>query len=89
MKVKRLAAAAVAVALAAAVAASGTAHAAPVHGYPNATAYHEAVKLSHLKTRTRMPPSGSPRRTVPGTSRPRSTSRRSTAWASPPLSAAP
>jgi len=50
MKVKRLAVAAVAVALAAAVAASGTAHAAPVHGYPNATAYHEAVKLSHLKT---------------------------------------
>ena len=50
MKVKRLAAAAAAVALAAAVATSGTAHAAPVHGYPNPTAYHEAVKLSHLKT---------------------------------------
>ena len=52
MKVKRLAAAAVPLALAAAVAASGTAHAAtvPVHGYPNATAYDEAVKLSHLKT---------------------------------------
>ena len=50
MKVKQLAVAAVATALAAAVAASGTAHAAPVHGYPNATAYHEAVKLSHLKT---------------------------------------
>lgn len=52
MKVKRLAAAAVPLALAAAVAASGTARAAtvPVHGYPNATAYDEAVKLSHLKT---------------------------------------
>jgi hypothetical protein len=53
MKVKRLAVAAAAVALAAAVAASGTAHAltaATVHGYQNATAYHEAVKLSHLKT---------------------------------------
>ena len=52
MKVKRLAAAAVPLALAAAVAASGTAHAATatVHGYQNATAYDEAVKLSHLKT---------------------------------------
>ena len=52
MKVKRLAAAAVPLALAAAVAASGTAHAATatVHGYQNATAYNEAVKLSHLKT---------------------------------------
>src|ERR1700742_5342389 len=30
--------------------ASGTVHAATVHGYPNATAYDEAVKLSHLKT---------------------------------------
>jgi hypothetical protein len=50
MKVKRLAAAAVTLALAAAVAASGTAHATPIHGYPNATAYQEAVKLSHLKT---------------------------------------
>jgi hypothetical protein len=50
MKVKRLAAAAVALAFAAAVAASGTAHASTVHGYPNATAYNEAVKLSHLKT---------------------------------------
>jgi hypothetical protein len=54
MKVKRLAAAA-ALALAAAVAVSGTAHAGTVHagtvhGYPNATAYAEAVKLSHLKT---------------------------------------
>ena len=52
MKVKRLAFAAVSLALAAAVAASGTAHAATVtvHGYPNPTAYNEAVKLSHLKT---------------------------------------
>jgi hypothetical protein len=50
MKVKRLAVAAVALGLAAAVAASGTAHAATVHGYQNATAYNEAVKLSHLKT---------------------------------------
>lgn len=50
MKVERLAGATVTLALAAAVAASGTAHAAPIHGYPNATAYHEAVKLSHLKT---------------------------------------
>ena len=50
MKVKRLAVAAVALAFAAAVAASGTAHAATVHGYQNATAYNEAVKLSHLKT---------------------------------------
>jgi hypothetical protein len=55
MKVKRLAFAAVPLALAAAVAASGPAraasvHAASVHGYPNATAYAEAVKLSHLKT---------------------------------------
>ena len=55
MKVKWLAAAAVPLALAAAVAASGpagaaTARAASVHGYPNATAYDEAVKLSHLKT---------------------------------------
>jgi hypothetical protein len=55
MKVKRLAVAAVPLALAAAVAASGTAHAATaraatVHGYQNATAYDEAVKLSHLKT---------------------------------------
>ena len=49
MKLKRLAVAAVPLALAA-VAASGTAHAATVHGYPNATAYQEAVKLSHLKT---------------------------------------
>ena len=30
-----------------------------------------------------------PRRTVPGTSRPRSTSRRSTVWASPPQSGPP
>jgi hypothetical protein len=50
MKVKRLAVAAVAIALAAAVAAPGTAHAGTVHGFPNATAYNEAVKLSHLKT---------------------------------------
>ena len=50
MKVKRLAVAAVTLALVAAVGASGTAHATPIHGYPNATAYHEAVKLSHLKT---------------------------------------
>ena len=50
MKVKRLAVAAVALALAGAVAASGTALAGTVHGYPNATAYNEAVKLSHLKT---------------------------------------
>jgi hypothetical protein len=50
MKVKRLAVAAVALALAAAVAASGPAQAGTVHGYPNATAYAEAVKLSHLKT---------------------------------------
>jgi hypothetical protein len=50
MKVKRLAVAAVPLALAAAVAASGTARAATVHGYQNATAYAEAVKLSHLKT---------------------------------------
>jgi hypothetical protein len=50
MKLKRLAVAAVPLALAAAVAASGTAHAGTVHGYPNATAYNEAVKLSHLKT---------------------------------------
>ena len=50
MKVKRLAVAAVTLALAAAVGASGTAQATPIHGYPNATAYHEAVKLSHLKT---------------------------------------
>jgi hypothetical protein len=50
MKVKRLAVAAVTLALAAAVAAPGTAHATPIHGYPNATAYREAVKLSHLKT---------------------------------------
>jgi hypothetical protein len=50
MKVKRLAVAAVPLALAAAVAASGTARAATVHGYPNPTAYDEAVKLSHLKT---------------------------------------
>jgi Protein of unknown function (DUF1524) len=49
MKVKRLAVAA-ALALAAAVAASGTAHAATVHGYQNAAAYGAAVKLSHLKT---------------------------------------
>jgi hypothetical protein len=50
MKVKQLAVAAVTLALAAAVAAPGTAHATPIHGYPNATAYREAVKLSHLKT---------------------------------------
>jgi hypothetical protein len=50
MKVKRLAVAAVTLALVAAVGASGTAHATPIHGYPNATAYQEAVKLSHLKT---------------------------------------
>ena len=52
MKVKRLALAAVPLALAAAIAASGTARAATVtvHGYPNPTAYAEAVKLSHLKT---------------------------------------
>jgi hypothetical protein len=50
MKVRRLAVAAVPLALAAAVAASGPARAATVHGYPNATAYNEAVKLSHLKT---------------------------------------
>ena len=50
MKVKRLAVAAVPLALAAAFAASGTARAATVHGYQNATAYDEAVKLSHLKT---------------------------------------
>ena len=52
MKVKRLAVGAVSLALAAAIAASGTARAATVtvHGYPNQTAYNEAVKLSHLKT---------------------------------------
>jgi hypothetical protein len=50
MKVKPLAVAAVPLALAAAVAVSGTARAGTVHGYPNATAYAEAVKLSHLKT---------------------------------------
>ena len=50
MKVKRLVVAAVPLALAAAVAASGTARAATVHGYQNAAAYAEAVKLSHLKT---------------------------------------
>jgi Protein of unknown function (DUF1524) len=50
MKVKRLAVAAVTLALVAAVGASGTAHATPIHGYPNATAYLEAVKLTHLKT---------------------------------------
>jgi hypothetical protein len=52
MKVKRLAVAAIPLALAAAIAASGTARAATVtvHGYPNQTAYNEAVKLSHLKT---------------------------------------
>ena len=52
MKVKRLALAAVplALALAAAVAAPGTARASTVHGYPNAAAYAEAVKLSHLNT---------------------------------------
>ena len=52
MKVKRLAFAAVPLALAAVVAVSGTARAATVHGYPNATAYNEAVTLSHLKTVT-------------------------------------
>jgi len=50
MKVKWLAVAAAPLALAAAVAASGTARAATVHGYQNAAAYAEAVKLSHLKT---------------------------------------
>jgi hypothetical protein len=50
MKVKRLAVAAVTLALAAAAAAPGTARAATVHGYQNAAAYAEAVKLSHLKT---------------------------------------
>jgi hypothetical protein len=52
VKVKLLAAAVAPLILAAAVAASGPAQAAtgPVHGYPNATAYNEAVKLSHLKT---------------------------------------
>ena len=50
MKVKPLAVAAVPLALAAAVAAPGTARAATVHGYQNAAAYNEAVKLSHLKT---------------------------------------
>ncbi len=51
MKIKRLAVAAVTVAVATAVATAGTAHAAPpVHGYLNAAAYAEAVKLSHLKT---------------------------------------
>ncbi len=50
MKVKWLAVAAVTVALAAAVAAPGTARAATVHGYQNAAAYAEAVKLSHIKT---------------------------------------
>jgi hypothetical protein len=52
MKLTRLAAAAVPLAVAAAVAVSGTARAATVsvHGYPNPTAYAEAVKLSHLKT---------------------------------------
>jgi hypothetical protein len=50
MKVKPLAVAAVPLALAAAVATPGTARAATVHGYQNATAYNEAVKLSHLKT---------------------------------------
>ena len=50
MKVNRLAVAAVPLALVATVAASGTARAATVHGYQNATAYAEAVKLSHLKT---------------------------------------
>ena len=50
MKVKRLAVAAVTLALAAAVAAPGTARAATVHGYQNAAAYAEAVKLSHIKT---------------------------------------
>jgi len=50
MKVKPLAVAAVPLALAAAVATPGTARAATVHGYQNAAAYAEAVKLSHLKT---------------------------------------
>jgi Protein of unknown function (DUF1524) len=55
VKVKRLAVAAIPLALAAAVATPGpasaaTARAASVHGYPNATAYAEAVKLSHVKT---------------------------------------
>ena len=52
MKVTRLAAGAVSLAIAAAVASSGMARAATVsvHGYPNQTAYNEAVKLSHLKT---------------------------------------
>ena len=50
MKVKQLGTAAVTLAFAAAVAASGTARAGTVHGYPNAAAYNEAVKLSHLKT---------------------------------------
>ena len=52
MKFKRLALAAVPLVLAAAVAAPGTARAASVtvHGYPNPTAYAEAVKLSHLNT---------------------------------------
>jgi hypothetical protein len=50
MKVKRLAVAAVPLALAAAVAASGTAHAATVHGYQSASVHDELVKLSHLKT---------------------------------------
>ena len=50
MKVKRLAVAAVPLALAATVTVSGTARAGTVHGYQDATAYHEAVKLSHLKT---------------------------------------
>jgi hypothetical protein len=36
--------------IAAAVAAPGTAYATTVHGYPNVTAYDEAVTLSHLKT---------------------------------------
>jgi hypothetical protein len=52
IKVTRLAVAAVCLALAAVVAASGTARAVTVtvHGYPNPTAYAEAVKLSHLNT---------------------------------------
>jgi hypothetical protein len=50
MKLKRLAAAAVPLALAVAVGAAGPARAGTVHGYPNPTAYNEAVKLSHLKT---------------------------------------
>lgn len=52
MKAKRLAVAVVPLALAAAAAvtAPGTARAATVHGYQNAAAYAEAVKLSHLKT---------------------------------------